>query len=470
MRAQKRVIVDSPTYSDGSDRQAKPQQIAALDWLSRTEETHVRVILGPTGAGKSFLAMARAKPGTVILVPDNIQLDQYMANYKHINRLKGREHYEDEDEYKEAKLRLWRGDITVTNLHSWYFFQKFYYSDLYPRGPFNQLIIDEFHNAVNQLRDMNSGMFTRKRFPDLPLTDNPRELIQFFGKATARLQAEIAEESRLDKKIKLVREKERIALIREGFERSSSDYVVDVQPMGVSLKRYEPDDEILVHYTSAPRIILMSATPRPSDCRLFSKNAKVFEMASDIPVSHREIIYVSSGYQMNKDTTVAEIKPAIQDILKKHRGQNGVIHVPYWRQEEFRKHFPDFIYHDQRTKSKALAHFKKHGGVLVASGCSEGIDLPDDQCRFQIIPWVIKPSLGDLWVRCRQAKADGQQWYEWEALVTFAQMAGRSTRGPSDFSTVYTFDPYIYRLYQKYKRDLWSWFSKALNFTQGHKK
>ena len=458
---------EKAAYSDTTGRQAKKGQITALDYLCLHRDKHVRVVMGPTGFGKSFIAMALAEKGTVIIVSDNVQLAQYAASYPEINVLKGKAHYDDRSEYEDAKLRLWQGDVTITNIHAWVTFKKYgsrgLYDSLGPSFATRLIIIDEFHKLEGTLIGMESGTFTRRSYPALPLCDNIHILLGFFRSILTVLKYSRDNDSMTEEEEeKCNHEIYKFQAVINGLDGSSSDYVIDVQKSQLVVTRYAPSDEIVNLFKSVPKVLLMSATPRPGDIKYFTSAPIRYNAPSDIPKGQRQIKYVSTPYTLTYKTELALLKPYIDKILVKHAGQNGVIHVPYFRQMDFRIMYPHFLYHSPQDKAQVLHQFKTSGGIMVASGCAEGIDLVDDECRFQIIPWMLKPSLGDLWVQSRRAKKGGQTWYDWEVLTTFAQMAGRSTRGVNDWSTVYTFDVTLYKLYSKYQKEIWKWFSEAL--------
>ena len=119
-------MIDLDVYGDGSGREPRKTQIAAIDWLRDTSNRHTRVILGPVGAGKSFIAKNQCRSGTVIIAPDNNLLKDYQKQYPELNLLMGKDHYKSREEYLEAKDRLWRGEPTLTNPYAWYYYQKFY--------------------------------------------------------------------------------------------------------------------------------------------------------------------------------------------------------------------------------------------------------------------------------------------------------------------------------------------------------
>lgn len=455
-------------YSDGTKRKARRNQIKAIDWIKKHKKAKNKFIIAPTGAGKSFIARNQTRePGTVVVVPNNYLMDQYVKEYPEYNFLKGASHYQDKFDYLESKRRLWQGEPTVANIHSWVIWEK--YSAFMKRPdwgdycPTKLLVIDEFHNLYETLIGMESGHFTRKTYPGLPITDKITNLLEYFSSELRSTRDRIKEldQDDPDRETLLLRTY-RLSSVCKGLRDSEDSYVIEPSQKYrfVKVTRYEPSEAAQECFTSYP-LIALSATPRPLDIE-FLGSGEVLNLPSEIPVKQRQIHRKIVPFKMNRHNTVSDIKPYIDEILMNHRGQNGVVHTTYGRQVDFENNYPNWYFHSSDTKGPILDQFKKNGGILCASGCSEGIDLPDELARFQIIPWMVKPNLGDLWVKHRMAKRDGREWYDWKVMITFAQMAGRSTRSKTDMSTIYTFDPYLITLYERYEKKIWKWFKESL--------
>jgi Rad3-related DNA helicase len=98
--------------------------------------------------------------------------------------------------------------------------------------------------------------------------------------------------------------------------------------------------------------------------------------------------------------------------------------------------------------------------VLVAPTLTEGIDLPDDLCRFILYlkcPWG---HLGDAWVKARMEQ--DYTWYVREAVIATVQGCGRATRHDTDWSITLLLDGQFARLFSRGKPFMPQWFLDGL--------
>jgi Rad3-related DNA helicase len=133
------------------------------------------------------------------------------------------------------------------------------------------------------------------------------------------------------------------------------------------------------------------------------------------------------------------------------------------------------LFHDQSNKAWALDQFRnappESGRVLVASGLYEGIDLPYDMARWQLIGKIPYLSLGDA--RIAAKAKEYPDWYQWEAIKRVIQAAGRIVRTPTDYGVTYISDTSFARLWdQDGRRDnhlFPNFFKSALRDKRKHK-
>ena len=90
----------------------------------------------------------------------------------------------------------------------------------------------------------------------------------------------------------------------------------------------------------------------------------------------------------------------IKEILEKHKNEKGIIHTISSQCKNFlieNIQTNRFIFHDTQNRGDVIEEFKNSRKplVLVSPSVNEGVDLPGDECRFQIIYKIPYPDLGD---------------------------------------------------------------------------
>ncbi len=83
----------------------------------------------------------------------------------------------------------------------------------------------------------------------------------------------------------------------------------------------------------------------------------------------------------------------------------------------------------------------------MASGLYEGVDLPYDAARWQLVGKVPFLSLADE--RIKRKAEENPDWYQWEAIKRVLQAAGRIVRAPDDEGVSYVFDSQFGRLWDR---------------------
>ena len=117
------------------------------------------------------------------------------------------------------------------------------------------------------------------------------------------------------------------------------------------------------------------------------------------------------------------------------------------------------------TKGSALVdsveRFKeeKSPSILVTPSGWEGIDFPDEQCRFIIIVKSPYPNLSDERIKFISSKYKDS--YDMMTLTKLIQGMGRGTRHINDYCKIYVIDSSTKRLFNNRKN---IWFNE---FSQG---
>jgi Rad3-related DNA helicase len=221
------------------------------------------------------------------------------------------------------------------------------------------------------------------------------------------------------------------------------------------------------------KLILLSATIGPKDIQelgLHHKRVLYIEAKSPIPPERRPILIdpiVPISYQ-NMESGTEKMGKLIQEVSRLHTGEKGIIHATYAQASILQKYLPGerYIFHTVHNKKEQFQKFinspADSGVVLIASGMYEGVDLPDDLGRWQVLAKVPWKSLQDPATRYKAEK--DEDWYRWETLKDLIQACGRISRHPEDMGTTYIFDATITKLLTDGKHLLPAWFSAALRF------
>jgi Rad3-related DNA helicase len=195
--------------------------------------------------------------------------------------------------------------------------------------------------------------------------------------------------------------------------------------------------------------VLLSSTIAPDDMEILglsSRKCIYLESVHPIPSDRRPIYlnYVGSISRSNMASKALDLANKIKQISVRHPAQKGLIHATYELAELLRPHLKSnrFVFHNRDDRLSKYQEFRdspaSKGQILVASGMYEGVDLPEDLGRFQIlakIPWL---SLGDPVNKYYFDK--NRAIYEWNTIKTTIQACGRICRTPEDRGATYIVD------------------------------
>lgn len=229
--------------------------------------------------------------------------------------------------------------------------------------------------------------------------------------------------------------------------------------------RVGPLADRLVYQHLGEKVILMSGTilDREIFCDsigLDPDECEFIQVDSTFPVENRPMFYAPYAKGSYRDPEyVKGLIEHIDLLIDKHPEQSGIIHtVSYALTQAIIKnsrHTTRMITHDKDTKQAALALFRRNpGSVWVSPSSTTGLDLPYDECRWQIIAKLPFPNQGDKQIKqlMKEDPSTGRpspsasKWYSWATLCSFLQAYGRGMRAVDDSCTTYLIDP------------AWKWF------------
>jgi ATP-dependent DNA helicase DinG len=200
---------------------------------------------------------------------------------------------------------------------------------------------------------------------------------------------------------------------------------------------------------------------------------RAFATGSPFSLEQRPIVYRPVGALSR--ATRARLEPAlfaeVAAILAAHPSDKGLIHVASY--EAGRRLVHDLAVRAPR-ESRRLLWIDSVGGktgaldlhrasplptVLVSPSLREGVDLPDDFLRFQVLTKLPYPDLGDPWTAARRER--DPRWYAVETAKALLQAYGRSCRHADDHGVTYVLDAQFARYLQHYRALLPEWFLDA---------
>lgn len=457
------------------DLSIRPSQRKALTEIQAVwDKSDVIVISLPTAFGKSAMAKTIMDwtERAAYITPTNMLVQQFKDTYNKVPNIFNKSLYscsepgyhncEDRaDAYQYQKKKYCSGCPYVRDnkrIMNPYRKQSNSTVHMYIARQMYQpvLIADEAHTLINVLSEYHSVKIQHKRFK-YPISKGyiNRAELRFWLESLKNIDTILTDVKRGQKGLKVLYNElinnNSQYLIKE--EQSGNDRCLKLIPIDL---RGLPSP--LWPAQRVNKIVLMSATINKKDIEslgLSGRRVNYINADSPIPAENRPALLVT-GPSLNKNNltdSLTHISEHILGILNHHKGEKGILHATYQVADMLKKmQLPDnrLIFHDKYNKTAQFERFKdsqesgERDSVLVASGMYEGIDLPYDAGRFQIIVKIPWPNLGEPAIKL---KADlDNEWYEWSALKDTLQAYGRIVRSPDDYGVTYILDNSFKRL------------------------
>jgi Rad3-related DNA helicase len=410
--------------------------------------------------------------------------------------------------YARAKTAALAGPIFCTN--TWYFATlRHWHAEQLRRR--RLLVVDEAHNLEAQLVTVYTVRFTAAEMkewfgaplPHLPAADAYRDLL---GTHAGRLRADLETivqalealrppEVEPDAFLQMPPSREEIALLerRDALEAALArlGYFLDAHETEWVV-RYPPDlsaafELVPLAVTEQTRelltecadlVVLSSAYLGPAAALAESLGfedgaVRGFTVPSPFPLEQRPIVYRPVGALSR--ARQAEQEPAlfaeIAAILAAHAKEKGLLHVASYAvarrlAADLARRAPGearrLIFIDSsEAKARALEQHRASPlpTVLLSPSLREGVDLPDDLLRFQIVTKMPYGDLGDPWTAARRDR--DPRWYALETAKALVQTYGRACRHAEDHGVTYILDGQLARFLQHDRPLLPGWFLEA---------
>lgn len=407
------------------------------------KHTDVFSIVAPTATGKTAVAITIAKwayakhrQSSNILMPTNILVEQAAAGYSDVVPFFKEDRYENKEVYREAREATRKSHIRLMNYHL-YLAHRMY-------APV--MICDESHKLLDVLDGAGDVKLWKStyNFPD-DIKHVSDVIIWIQAHQNNGVDPKLAKALQA---IINIRDYS-IVVYQKEYLRGKLDTVLVVKPSTI---RFIPP--FMWPKDKVTKIILLSATAGKKDVQeLGIGNRRVTNIVchSPIPPKQRRVFYTPTCNMAYKYLTIAtqEVAKKLTQLLAKHPNDKGLVHMPYSIATLVRPLCADprLIFHDREDKADQLAVFRASTEplVLVASGMYEGVDLPYDEARWQVIAKMPFANLSDPAIKAKME--NNPDWYAWDTIKKVVQAAGRIVRHPDDFGVTYILDTSFHRLW-----------------------
>ena len=314
------------------------------------------------------------------------------------------------------------------------------------------LILDEAHNIENKLMStMEVALYNRRLEKDISkvMTKeilNDGELEDWIMEIDAIREAyegiDLKDESK-NKADRIRSTISRLKTLKDNLEKEPKNWVIDTDEESVVFKPLRVHHYAKNHLLKyGDVVIFMSATILSH--KMFSKwlglnPNEVYHIKVDSPFTKEKrpiILNLAGKMSANRiKNTAPKTIPILKEILKKHEGDKGLIHTHSYKCQQYitnNLYNSRLVSHTSRNREEVLNFFEKDENplVLVSPSMSEGVDLPYDKCRFQIIYKIPFPYLGDKQVNMRMKR--DKKWYAYKTVMTLMQAYGRGMRAEDD--------------------------------------
>lgn len=384
-------------------------------------------------------------------------------------------------DYFDAYRRACKERLVSTNYAYWIAINKYGQGI----GDFDILVLDECHEAMQQLSSAMSVEFNAKDFKELktkpPKLDAKMQVWRMWGRTQLhRVQGKLdffargakvggtvdglatfVADSDLPDAIELKMWKQ-----LEGkcttLSESTDDWVVDrdessgnirIAPVWVS------DYAEGYLFQHIKRVVMLSATVRPKIAELMGiapEDYSFYEYPSTFPVVRRPLYWIKTVTLNHKATEydMEQWASRIDDILYPRLDRKGIIHtVSFTRQRYLLENsiFRELMHVNSSGNTRDVVKLFREAAppaILVSPSVGTGFDFPYDAARYQIIGKVpFRDTRGSILQAQLQTDPDYSNYLTSQDLV---QIYGRVNRAPDDLSETFIVDDSIEWLVSRY--------------------
>lgn len=379
--------------------------------------------------------------------------------------------------YIRAKEAATEAQLVVTNYAYWMTTGRYEPGAI---GDFDMVVLDEGHQAPWKLAEFCTVEVERKAAATVGIPVPEKGEIEGFAGWHEWARGVV----------KAIADKEIVKPIPKAEERLFAQLAFDIKqfanyPCGVKWVIEDNGKEVKFSpvwadpwaesllFRGAKKVVLSSATLSPMIRRylgIAEEQSRWVDMPSPFPANRRPFYIVRSGLRIDHTMSVDQFRVIVNmcdDVIANRADRKGLVHsLSYSRAkliEKLSRHNNGtLLVHSARDTAKAFSQFRRSEApcVLVTPVAEEGVDLPHDDCRFQI---VIKVPFRDFRSPVMAArKKEDRNFPNYLAAMALMQMYGRSTRAGEDWSETLIFDDHFRWFWSKIEwpksfKDAWRW-------------
>lgn len=405
--------------------------------------------------------------------------------------------------YYSAVRRASKSNLVNANYSYWMHTRRF--SEPFVIGKFDNLILDEAHDAAQSLADFVQIYIDRSEVSKLldlaiPGGSSIDEWVEWarhdaLPRCKTALEGTAALVSLSNSGVATLRRLKRLDDHLTGLAYAmdwkrvdapdppawvpgtTTDWVIEEHKDGVTFQPVWASGYAEAYlFAGIPRVFLVSATVTPKDAQYLGIPRDDLEYLEYPSPFKREIrpVFSVPTVRVGRKMVLGEERiwvNRIDQIIEKEaidKNHKGIIHsVSYDRAQlifAMSKHSDIIEIHDRKKAKYAIERYRRADPpyVLLSPSVSTGWDFPMDEARFQIIakmPFIdSRPA-----VIGARARAD-RQYLDYVALVTLIQMCGRGVRSEDDYCITYIIDDNFGDwFYRRNRKLIPKWFRSALH-------
>ena len=386
--------------------------------------------------------------------------------------------------YKNAKETFLKSDKSVTNF-PYFLAETTYAGKIKPR---QFLIIDEAHNIDNELSKFIEISISRRFCEQILKIKLPQLKTQFqaikwvsetyaprlnshFKHMEKMLEKILGDPARIQDFVNIAKQFEildkhncKLKRFLDVYQKENWVFnFIDQSERTTAKLEFKPIDispyidQMLFRF--GERVLMMSATilDKAGFCKLLGlkeSDVAFLSLPSPFPKENRPILFsgIGSMSASNIQASLPKLGHAVKAILANHSTDKGIIHCHTFRIAKYLHGFlndPRVLIHNSQNRNEILRKHKKSKkpSVILSPSMTEGVDLPYDASRFQIICKVPYPYLGDKLIKKKMHK--WKWWYSYQTTKAIIQASGRSVRSEDDSAVTYIldsdFEKFLYR-------------------------